>query len=174
MEGRNSALDSTKYELIKRSLSFLVTLFSDTRKLQKEYGVQSIDAPENAEYRLEHITSNRMHWFQKSYQQLAAHLNSSMQSSTLLKTKWAIRDKTKFETRIIHIKEIVTNLHDILPIPARLQEEMIHSDIALMSLAGLRRIKKACSEEYQTWSDIASAIVTASEAGTIDHRTVRE
>lgn len=171
---RNSDLDSTKHELIQRALTSIVTLFTETEKLQKEFGVQSVEAPENVEYRLERITSSRMHWFRKSYQRLTAHSIAQKQSGILLKTKWAIRDKTKFETLINHIKEIVSDLHDILPIPARSQEEMIYKDIALMSLPGLRRVKKACSEEYQTWSDVASAIVMASEAGTIDHRSVGE
>lgn len=140
-EERNSDLSSTKHELIERALSSISTLFPDTEKLQKEYGVESVDPTESAEYRLERITSSRMHWFRKSYQRLAAHPNAQKQSSILLKTKWAIRHKTKFETLINHIKEIVTNLHDILPIPARSQEEMVHKDIALMSLPGLRRME---------------------------------
>ena len=173
-EGRNSDLKSTKHELIERSLSSIATLLSDTEKLQKEYGVESVDSSESAEYHLERITSNRMHWFRKSYQRFATHPNAQKQSNILLRTKWAIRHKTKFETLISHIKEIVTNLHDILPISARSQDEMVHKDIALMSLPGLRRIKEACTDEYQAWSDVASAIVMASEAGTIDHRSVGE
>ena len=56
----------------------------------------------------------------------------------------------------------------------RSQEKMVYKDIASLSLSGVRQFQKACEGEYQTWSDVASAIVMASEIGTIDRRSVGE
>lgn len=173
-EERDPELDSPKNELIKRCLDSITTLLSNTEKLRKEYGVESVNTPAPPSNCLEYITSSRMTRFRKSYQRLAPPPNKQKQSSLLLKTKWAVYSKAKFETLINHIKENVTNLHDILPVPARTQEKMIYKDIASLSLAGLRQVQKACEQEYQTWSDVASAIMTASEIGTIDHRTIGE
>ena len=166
-EWRNPELDSPKSELIKRCLTSITALFSDTEKLRKEYGVESTNAPVFAENCLEYITSGRMNQFRKSCQWLAPSPSRQKQSSLLLKTKWAVYHKPKFEILINHIKETVTSLHDILPVPMRSQEKMVHKDIASLSLSGLRQFQMACEDEHQTWSDIANAVVMASEIGTI-------
>ena len=173
-EGRDPELDSPKSELITRCLTSIASLLSDTEKLQKEYGVEATTASFRAENYPDYLTSNRMNQFRKSYLRLAPSSSRQSQPNILLKTKWAIHHKTKFETLIYHIKELVINLHDILPVPARSQEKLVHKDIASLSVSRLRQVQKACEGVYQTWSDVASAIVMASETGTIDRRSVGE
>ena len=173
-EGRDPELDSPKSKLIMRCLTSIASLLSDTEKLQKEYGVEGTTASFATDNYPDYITSNRMDQFRKSYLRLAPSQSRQKQPNILSKTKWAIHHKSKFETLISHIKEIVTNLHDILPVPAQSQEKMVHKDIASLSLSRLRQVQKACEGVYQTWSDVASAIVMASEIGTIDRRSVGE
>ena len=174
LEDRDPALETHKAELIQRCLCTITTLFADSDKLRRQYGVKRIDTPDAISDSLVHITSERATRFRNSYQKLAPSSKQSKQASLVKRTKWAIHHKTKFQILINHIKDIITDLHTILPVPARLQEKMIHKDIASLSVPALRQIQKACEFEYPSWSDVASAIMTASELGTIDHRSIDE
>jgi hypothetical protein len=155
-EGRNPALDS-KNDLIQRCLNSLESLVSNSDNLQRKYGVRRSPSQSSTQDRNDALGSNRMERLRKTFQHLKIQSLPTDQTA-LLKTKWAIHDKAKFETLISHIKDIVSNLHGLVPILPREQEMMAHRDIASLSVSNLRRVQRACNgtSEYQSWSDVAS------------------
>lgn len=172
-EGRHPYLEP-KGELIHRCIRSIELLLSNAEKLQTEYGVQSTSIPPLAESSLGYLSSSRMNRFRLSYLRIGSTPANQSKASILSKTKWAIHHKVKFETLINHVKDLTAELHGIIPISARSQEKLIHKDIASLNLSNLRLVQNACEGTYQNWSDVASAISMASEAGTFDHRSVGE
>ena len=172
-EGRNAELDTPKGDLVKRCLDSITSLCSDAEKLQKNYGVQHMTSYSPAVDRNNRLSSNRMALFRKSFQ-LISRTGARRQPNVLAVTRWAIHDKSRFETLVSHIRELVDDLHNVIPVPTRSQETMVHADIASLELSRLRLVQSACEGIYQSWSDVASAIIMASEVGTIDHRGVGE
>lgn len=173
-EGRHPDLDSSKGGLIHRCLHSIESLFSSTDKLRKEYGVESTTVPFSAENSPDYLSSNRMDRFRKSYLRIRSSPTNQSKGNILSKTKWAIHDKAKFEALMYHIKDLTVDIHNIIPVSARSQDKMVHKDIASLTLSRLRLVQNACEGTYQNWSDVASAILMASEAGTIDRRSVGE
>lgn len=173
-EGRNSYLDTAKGELVKRCLESLESLCSNAEKLQREFGVQATISSHSQGDSSGQLSLNRANGFRKSLQQFFPPRRSQKPHNIVIRTKWAIHDKTKFENLISHIKDLVTELHNIIPVPARAQEKMVHTDIASLGLSRLRLVQTACEGMYQTWSDVAGAIIMASVIGTIDRRSVGE
>lgn len=174
-EGRHPDLDQ-KQDLVQRCLKSLESLFSNTEKLQKDYGVHPSDSnvPEN---RIDRLGSDRMQRFRTVFRRLILSAPSSSTNQTIIKkTRWAIHDKAKFETLLVHIQDIISNLHQVFPVLRKSQQKMVNKDIASLNLLNLRLIQDACdgTDEYQGWSDIASAVIMASEKGTVDHRHVGE
>jgi len=172
-EGRNAELDTPKGDLVKRCLDSITSLCSDAEKLQKNYGVQHMTGHSPAADRNNRLSSNRMALFRKSFQRIS-QTDARRQPNILAMTRWAVHDKSKFETLASHIRELVDDLHNVIPVPTRSQETMVHADIASLELSRLRLVQSACEGIYQSWSDVASAIIMASEVGTIDHRGVGE
>jgi hypothetical protein len=172
-EGRNAELDTHKGDLVKRCLNSITSLCSDAEKLQNNYGVQHMTSHSPAVDRNNRLSSNRMALFRKSFQRIS-QTDARRQPNILAVTRWAIHDKSKFETLASHIRELVDDLHNVIPVPTRSQETLIHADIASLELSRLRLVQSACEGIYQSWSDVASAIIMASEAGTIDRRSVGE
>ena len=172
-EGRVADLDTPKGELVKRCLNSITSLCSDAEKLQKNYGVQHMTGLSSAVDRDNRLSFNRMTLFRKSFQRIS-QTDAQRQPNILTATRWAIHDKSKFETLASHIRELVDDLHNVIPVPTRSQETMVHADIASLGLSRLRLVQSACEGIYQSWSDVASAIIMASEIGTIDHRNVGE
>ena len=173
-EGRHPDLDSSKGELIHRCLQSIELLLSDADKLRKEYGVQSTTTPLSAETPPEYLSSNRMDRFRKSLLRISLFPATRSRGTILSKTKWAICHKAKFESLIYHIKDLTVDIHNIIPISARSQDKLVHKDIASLGLSSLRLVRNACEGTYQNWSDVATAILMASEVGTIDRRSVGE
>ncbi len=173
-EGRHPDLDSSNGEVVHRCLQSIESLFSDADKLRKEYGVQSTTTSLSAGNSPQYLSSNRMDRFRKSLLRMSSSPAKRSKVTILSKTKWAICHKAKFESLIYHIKDLTLDIHNIIPISERSQDKLVHRDIASLGLSRLRLVQNACEGTYQNWSDIAGAILMASEAGTIDHRSVGE
>ena len=136
--------------------------------------MRSITAPLSTENSPDYLSSNRMDRFRKSYLRIGSSPTNQSKGNILSKTKWAIYDKAKFEDLIFHIKDLTGDIHNIIPISARSQDKMVHQDIASFNPSRLSLVQNACEGTYQGWSDVASAILMASEVGTIDRRSVGE
>jgi len=170
-EGRNPALDTSKAELISKCLESIKLLCKDAEKLQNEYGVQRMDLNTATEPVVDCISSSRANIFQKSFQRICHPSNAERQPSITAKARWAIHDKEKFEVLISRIETLINNLHNLVPVSKEAQKRMVLSDIGSLGVSNLHLVQAACNgTAQQAWSDAASAILIAAEAGTVDPR----
>jgi hypothetical protein len=176
--GRRPELGNTsKITLMERCLDSIHSLLSDAADLQSKYGVRSMSEsssrPRNGSGE---VSSNSMDAFKASYRRFAARFaREQNRSDVLSRTRWAIHDKAKFEKLIALLKGFMDGLYNIAPVPEQSQNEMMRSDIScILDISKLRIVSYACQKMYPAWSDMASAIIAASEAGTVDRRNVEE
>jgi hypothetical protein len=102
------------------------------------------------------------------------------------RTRWAVFDKSKFEVLVKDIRELVTSLYEILPVPNKERDRMVLEDMRslLPDTDRLKQVELASEGLYAAWSEAASLMVLASETGSIAteslsnevpiHRFVRE
>jgi hypothetical protein len=172
-EGRNPELDfPPKANLIKRSLESIQSLFEDSKKLQTEYGLRALDGPCLKERKLKFPSSSGLNRFRRSYTKPSKGASSPNQPSILSKTRWAIYDKAKFVDLISDIRDLVNGLYNVLPVSNKKRDKIVFKDIRslLPDIARLKLVETASEEAYPTWSEAASLMIIASEAGTIDGR----
>jgi hypothetical protein len=177
-EGRIIELnDAQRVELISRCLESMKNLLSDTDKLQKVYGLQSTAQTNTHVGRRSNIVSkNSMNLFKTSYRRFWARFAGDQARTTLAsRTRWAIHDKARFEGLITHLKDLVDGLNQVLPVKREVQDQIIKDDIvSILDLSKLRLVQSACEGSYTAWSDVASAVIEASEFGTVDRRNIEE
>jgi len=104
---------------------------------------------------------------------------SSGKYSLTSKTEWAIHNKGKFEDLLVHLKDFIDRLHDVVPIRKESQDQIIRGDTcSILDLSKLCLVQSACSEanyhQYQFWSDMASAVIQESTDRTIGCQNVEE
>jgi hypothetical protein len=177
-EGRFSQLDEPENEkLIHRCMTQIIGLLTDGEKLQNEYG--SRPATQGDGQNRIHVglmSTNSMGIFRTAKRRFFARFGSAQgQPSLLSRTKWAIRDRAKFEGLILHLKDFIDSLIQMTPDQSQTIDEIVEEDIA--SIVGLRRLRlaeSACEGSYPRWSAKASDIIRESEIGTIDRRNYEE
>jgi hypothetical protein len=177
-EGRIIELnDGQRVELIGRCLESMKNLLLDADKLQRDYGLQSTTQIHTQVSRSSNILSkNSMSLFKTSYRRFWARFAGDQARTTLVsRTKWAIHDKARFEGLIIHLKDLIDGLNQVLPVKREIQDQIIKDDIvSILDLSKLRLVQSACEGSYTVWSDVASAVIEASEVGTVDRRNIEE
>lgn len=170
--------DPAKAEVITGCLERIKELFSDTDKLEKKFGVKPSALDEGSrDAGVDPLSRNSMNVFKKSYKRFwVRRATTSEKHSLVSQTKWAIHDKTKFEDLRAHLKDFVDGLIEIVPISKESQDRVIEGDISsIIDLSNLRLVQSACSEpSYQSWADMAGAVIKESVAGTIDRRRTEE
>ncbi|KAH7276266.1 hypothetical protein B0J15DRAFT_458384 [Fusarium solani] len=87
----------------------------------------------------------------------------------LAKTQWAIQDKDKFAALVNHVRDLVTGLYDVLPIPLGHEDKLVTEDIRslLPDTRRLRQVEIASKDVYPAWSEAASVVASISEMGSI-------
>jgi Prion-inhibition and propagation len=177
-EGRAVELsEAPKAELIGRCLERINSLLSDTDKLQNEYGLQaSVEAGAKSGRSSNVVSANSMNIFKTSYRRFWVRFASKQtRSGLLMRTKWAIRDKPKFESLIVHLRDFIDGLHQVLSVKRETQDQIVCDDIiSILDLSKLRLVRSACEGSYATWSAVASEAIEASEIGTVDRRSIEE
>lgn len=157
--------------LVGRCLLRIISLLSDAEQLEKRYGMQPSSAPIVAHKSVtgvdSGIGSERFKRLQQSFQKLTLSNKGTDKLGVHLKTKWAILDKARFESLVSLVRDLVNELHHLVPVKERSQIQMVYSDIAMLDVPELRQIERVCEDALPTWSDVASAIRIASEAGTV-------
>jgi hypothetical protein len=169
--------EAQKTELVGRCLERIKSLLSNTDKFQNTYGLRASAGAEAKGSRSSNIVSrNSMNIFKTSYRRFWVRLASNQsRSSLLMKTKWAIHDKSKFEGLIVHLRYLIDGLNQVLPVKKETQDRIVQDDIAsILDLSKLRLVQSACEGSYRTWSAVASAAIESSEIGTIDCRNIEE
>lgn len=176
-EGRATDLSNPRTtELVERCLNQIVSLLSDADKLRDAYGLQVTGTEQGALTRSNIVSGNSMNIFKTSYRRFAVRFASGQPRSGLLtRTKWAILDKGKFEGLILHLRDFINGLHGVISVQRAKQDQVLCDDIAsIVDLVKLRLIRRACEGSYQTLSAAASAVIEASEVGTVDRRNIEE
>jgi hypothetical protein len=172
-DDQNPILDNQqKTDLIKRGLESIQSLFENSNRLQTDYGVRHIDKPSIAESTPKFPGSFGLTRFRKSRLLLNKGSDSEKKPSLLLRTKWAIHDKAKFEMLISDIRDLVNGIYNILPVSNKERDKIAFKDIKAL-LPDLRRLKQlelASEAIYPTWSEAASVMIMASESGTANGR----
>ena len=169
--------DGQRVELIGRCLESMKNVLSDTDKLQSVYGLQSTAHSNPNISRSSNIVSkNSMSLFKTSYRRFWARFAGDQARATFAsRTKWAIHDKARFEGLITHLRDLIDGLNQVLPVKREIQDQIIKDDIvSILDLSKLRLVQFACEGSYTAWSDVASAVIEASEFGTVDRRNIEE
>ena len=170
--------DPAKVAVITKCLELIKALFSDTEKLEKEYGVKvATRDEENPDSGVDPLSRNSMNVFKTSYKRFwVRNAASSARPGVISKTKWAIHDKAKFEDLRGHLKDFIDGLHEIVPVKKESQDAVIQGDISsILDLSKLHLVRSACSEaHYESWSEMASSVIEESNAGTVDRRRTEE
>jgi hypothetical protein len=177
-DGRFSRLDEPENdELIRRCINQIIALLTDGEKLQTEYGSRpATQADGQNRVHVGLLSANSMGIFKTAKRRFFARFGGTQgQPNLLSRTKWAIRDRAKFEGLILHLKDFVDSLIQITPDQSQTVDEIVEEDIAsIVGLRGLRLAESACEGSYPRWSAKASDIIRESEMGTIDRRNYEE
>jgi hypothetical protein len=174
-ENRNPGLDlPSTNDLIKRCLSSIQSLFRDSKKLQEYYGLQSIDGNYLEAQNPKFLSTSGLRSFRKSYSRISKATGSQNKPSVLSKTRWAIYDKAKFTVLLSDIQGLVDGLYQILPVPNKVRDKIVFKAIRSLvpDFKRLRLVETASEDKYSTWSEAASLMAAASEAGTMEGRSV--
>ncbi|KAH0536310.1 hypothetical protein FGG08_006803 [Glutinoglossum americanum] len=174
-ESRNPGLDlPSTNDLIKKCLSSIQSLFRDSKKLQEYYGLQSMDGDYLEATNPKFLSTSGLRSFRKSYSRISKATTSQNKPSILSKTRWAIYDKAKFTVLLSDIKGLVDGLYQILPVPNKVRDKIVFKAIRSLvpDFKRLRLVETASEDKYSTWSEAASLMAAASEAGTMEGRSV--
>lgn len=147
---------------ISRLLWCIVSLFEDTKKFGKRYGLKrasGLDVACMSECASSGLGGyrSRIRLFQK-------------QSSITTKIRWAVHDKNKFTALVAELKDLIDQLRDVTSSIADLerQRQMLAIEISSQSdLHSLEVLEEALLEDDPELSEVASQrIVQLTEAGT--------
>ena len=177
-EGRAPQLDDPDImTTVRQCLKKISVLLTDSNELQRRYGLRATTDTEGSSGQVKALVSyNNMSLFKIAFKRFYVRCaGKQVQASPLLRVKWAIREKAKFEELIHHLKDFIDGLNLILPVPRETQDRIIEEDISsILRIESLQLVQAACDGIYSSWSTKASAIIAASEAGTVDRRNVEE
>jgi hypothetical protein len=165
-----------KLKLVKDALNLIEALFKDSRTLYDKYGVKQLE-PNNehgqVEVREKFISTAALKRFRRRGKTEITMVDCTDHSTSrpglAARTKWAIYDKSKFEVLVKDIREFVTSLYEILPVPNKERDRMVLDDMRslLPDTRRLKQVELASDDLYTTWSEAASLIVLASEVGSV-------
>ena len=175
-EGRSPEL-RTHGSLVKKTLEQIKNLLADADKIQDHYGLQSGAGPEPGRAIMKNpISHNSMNIFMTTYRRFCVRFSNDMsRPGVLSRTRWAIRDKTKFEGLIINLKDFIDKLIEIILVRREVLDKIVRSDIAtILDLSMLRLVESACDGSYPSYFDVARTIIESSELRTIDRRNMEE
>jgi hypothetical protein len=149
-----------------------------TDKLEKEYGFKPATTHKaTLESGFDSLSKNSMDVFKTSYTRFWVRgVALSARHSLISKTKWAIRNKAKFEGLQRHLKDFIDGLHEGIPISKESQDLLVQDDMCqIIKISRLRLVQSACSESnYKSEADMASAVIEESTARIVDCRRIED
>jgi hypothetical protein len=180
-EGRHARLtDPTVCRLVEDALNAIQALLSDASVLRERYGVESAAATSAQSTSAHLLSSNSMSFFRTSWSRFciraARALPERGSHSTIARARWAIHDKAKFKELLETLSSLVEKLHLVVPVPDS-QYEDLESDIAaILDISQLKLVETALKSSSnvrgKALSKAASVIISDSENGTVDRRTI--
>ena len=147
------------HSAVESALRCILLLLTDSEKLCSDYGVTSSNDSPDPFQGVDVISSSRMRSFVVSYRQVQDKIGLRQQRASLLsRSKWAIRDRTKFSSFISHLHAFVESLNNLVPVPHHQRQMLLNEDIQRLAqdVHHLRLIQEASSNDLREWSDRAS------------------
>lgn len=175
-EGRSSALTDLVEKSIRGCLEQIQKLLLQADNVEDQYGLRPAISAETAVIRPRGIVSrNSMGVFKATFERFCVRVASSQnRPRRLLHAKWAVFDRAKFEGLLVHLRDFVDGLYQVLPVPGS-QSGLLAQDISsILEIENLRLVEAACEDVYPDLSEVASVAILASEAGTSDRRNMEE
>jgi hypothetical protein len=170
-------LDERVAGLIRRILSQIEGLLTDSENLRTSYGVRTLDT--TLSRAVDYISSKSLSVFRTSASRFwarnAPRLTVETQRSTLQRTKWAIYERERFQALVNDLSHFIDKLFELLPIDRDVQDRIIIEDIeSILDLSQLNIIEEATEDSYRVYSRAAASVRALTEAGTADRRTAEE
>ncbi|KAF9775764.1 hypothetical protein IL306_006106 [Fusarium sp. DS 682] len=170
-------LDEHVGELIKRILSQIESLLTDSEKLRTSYGTQTLDTPLNTA--VDYISSKSLAVFRTSASRFwtrnASKLVPEARGGKFVRTKWAIYERQKFQALVNDLSQFVDKLFELTEVAREVQDRVITEDIeSILDVSHLKIIEEATEDSYRGYSQVAASVRASTEAGTVDRRTVEE
>ena len=102
-----------------------------------------------------------MNIFKSSYRRFRVRFAiNQTRFGVLARTKWAIHDKSKFEGLVVHLREFIDGLNQVLPVQQEIQDQTVRNGIvSILDISKLRLVQSACEGSYKEWSSVASASI---------------
>src|SRR5271169_4600629 len=127
---------TNKLKLVMDALNLIEALFKDSRALCDKYGVKQLE-PNNEHGQVEvsekFISTAALKRFRRRGKTEVIMVDSTDHSASrpglATRPKWAIYDKAKFEVLVKDIREFVTSLYEILPVPNKERDRMVLDDM---------------------------------------------
>lgn len=171
-------------KLVEDALNAIQVLLSDAGALQQRYGVESGGATSGKKQSTstDLLSSNNMNLFRTLWSRFCVRaarvLPERGADSTMARARWAVHDKSKFTELLETLSALVEKLHKVIPVPDS-QYDLLESDLAaILNLSQLKLVEAALQScpnpRGKALSKAASVIVSNSEIGTVDRRSVSD
>lgn len=151
--------------VIKDILQMIVSLFTDTQKIEKRYGCRRTLVSKSDENPFLVSDERRpIDHLAVCFRQVENGSQSSRRTNFLEKARWSIYDKDKFNGLILEVKGFIDGLQDIthhLSTRARQDEAMRAGIKRISDMSTLMLISEVCQADYPDISDVASMEIEA-------------
>jgi hypothetical protein len=158
-----SLKDPAICELIAQILRNIQQLLSDSNGLQHRYGLKEATSNEYQSMIQTGFGAQREADYRASLNEIVDKfktLNTSKHDKAplVLKSRWVICDKAKFDSLLVELSYFVTALESIIPNTRDLARKMVEEDIArLSSIKDIRLLKDAAGECDNEIKSVAEA-----------------
>ncbi|EPE30419.1 hypothetical protein GLAREA_03386 [Glarea lozoyensis ATCC 20868] len=159
-DSQSSGPDNKKRLLVENALTLIAELFKNTR------------------YCTINMDTAALKRFKTRFKNRDTLTNGTdlvpSQPGAAAKIRWAVYDKNKFEVLIKDIRDLVTGLYEILPVPNKERDRLVLDDMRslLPDTEQLKQVEIASEDLYVAWSEAASIMILASEAGSVSAAAV--
>ncbi|KAI4274932.1 MAG: hypothetical protein LQ337_003572 [Flavoplaca oasis] len=158
--------------IVEQILNCIRMLFEDTNALTARYGLKPAEPSGTTQSIALPLR------LKTSYLRFKSRIDQTQkQTSTMKKTKWAIRDKGKFTSFVTDIHQFINGLEAITNSVemATKRAALIREELSTVEdPEDLKLIAEACEDGNQQWSDAASEALGASVCGESNYERIRE
>ena len=157
-------LDPYTERVVVRVLEQVKDLLSDTRALERKYGLKAMQ-PRFRDENDGIVSWKRMSRFETSHRAFTQQTRyCNEQPSKLTRWRWTVHDKEKFESLLGHLSYFIGQLRQMIPVQE--QKRMMNESLQSQDPQSLRLIEAAAKNIHDDWSDAASTLADESEAAT--------
>ncbi|KAK3356441.1 prion-inhibition and propagation-domain-containing protein [Lasiosphaeria hispida] len=170
-------LDAHLVHIVRRILTQIENLLTDSEKLRASYGAQALNTP--LERVVDYISSKSLVVFRTSatrfWARNSAKLGPSPQLTRIARIKWAVYEKEKFQELINTLSDLIDTIFEFSNTAREIQDRIIIEDIeSNLDISQLAIIEEATESSYSAYSKAAASVRAATETGTVDRRTLEE